>query len=328
MIPGFGPDRFRTGRFRTGGALLALALPVVGCGGAGGGSDLPVVRIGELRFTHADLDRFVESRTGLGASLDAALLSTLLDEFAREQLLLLAADEAGVEVSEIQLLAEIGALNRGPGTDAVRTGSEPEPEGAPADAAEGGEAARFRSEVANRLRVDRLIETVVLDGLEVSDEAARLEFETARPFYSRPETVTLSERRFQDRGTADAAAARLEETGAPEDEDAGAGGFFEIGSFRRGDLPDTVEQAVFGLGPGETTEVVETAAGFRIFRVEQRREAAALSFEEVADVVHLAVLEREAAARIEAFVADLRDRHPVIVHTERLRFPYVGLMQE
>lgn len=318
---------------RARGAYLLALLPGLGagCGGLSGGAELSVISVGERGFTQADLDRFVDSRTGLGASLDAPLLSALLDEFAREQLLLLAADEAGIEVSEIQLLSEIGALDRGPRTEAVQAESEPGGRGAAEGRGDGSETATsgsgFRSQVEDRLRVRQLIETVVLAGLEASEETARLEFETSRAFYARPDTVTLSEQRFTDRSSAEAAARPPPDEPANED-GAHAAAFLPIGTFRRGQLPEVVEQAVFGLGPGETTGVVETAAGFRVFRVDERMAATALEFEEVEDVVRLTVLRREADARIETFVAELRRRHPVTIHSERLDFPYVGLLRE
>ena len=297
-----------------------LVLAGAACGSFAANTDVRVLTVGERAFTGPDFDRFVDSRIGLGATLDAPLLSALLDEFAREQLLLIGADEAGVRVSEIQLLAEIGALSRGPGTEAVRPDDGDLPETGAA-APDGEEAARFRSRVANRLRVDLLLETVVLAGLEASDEATRLEYEAGRAFYARPETITLSEQRFDDRDAAEAAAARVKSS---EDDGAPTGRFIEIGSFRRGELPDAVDRAVFGLEPGDATGVIETAAGFRIFRVDRRLPPGSLDFEEVEDVARLTVLRREADARVEAFVGELRARHPITVHSAGLGFPYVG----
>ncbi len=306
-----------------------------GCDRFADDEELVVVSLGEHEVTQADLDRFVGSRMGLGGTLDAPLLSALLEEFVREQLLVIAAEEEGVEVSEFQLLTEISALRRGPRTDAVRAEEDvAAPEGAD-DSAEGSDdAVWLRSQVEDRLLVDRLMDTVVLAGLEATDEAMQLEFDANRAFYARPETVTLSERRFDDREAAEAAARLLREgsqsggrSGARSGDDDEAGDpFVPIGTFRPGELPDAVDQAVFVLELGDATDAVETAAGFRVFRVDEKLPSGSLEFEEVKDVVRLTVLRREADARVQSLLADLQERHPIRVHADNLSFPYVGLL--
>ena len=304
--------------------LLAVAGP--SCDRFGSEEDVVVVSLGERHATRGALDRFVASRTGLGGALDAPLLSALLEEFVREQLLVIAAEEEGVEVSEGQLLAELSALRRGPGPDAIRPEDGAVPPETAGEEPAGPEDPRLRSQVRNRLLVDRFVDAVVLSGIEATDEALQLEFEANRAFYARPETVTLSERRFDDRESAEAAAESLrEERPSPADDDAGDP-FLPIGSFRRGELPDAVEQAVFTLDPGDITDAVETAAGFRVFRVDRKLPAAALEFEEVEDVVRLTVLRQEADARVQALLEELQNRHPVRIHTDNLTFPYVGTL--
>lgn len=311
--------------------LLALSGLSAGCGFVADPDGRPVLSIGDRDYTHAEFDEFVTARTALGIPVDAALLSVLFDEFVREQLFLIAADDAGIEVSAMRVAAEVSALERLPGAG---------PGGGEAAAAEpaapAGPPPVARRQVRNRLRIERLLETELLGDLAPSDEAALLEFESGLPFYSRPETVSLSERAFEDREEAEAALAEIRaaasETGnggepgaegpsAPE-------GFAAIGAFRRGELPEAVGEVVFELEAGDTTEVIETATGFRIYRVEEHQPGGRLEFEEVEEVVQLTVLRREADARIAAFLEDLRARHPVEVHAARLRFPYVGLLAE
>ena len=302
-------------------AAVVLAVAGASCGDVAENEDLVVISVGEREVTQAVLDRFIASRTGFGGTLDTPLLSGLLEEFVREQLLVIAAEEEGIEVSEVQVIEETSALRRAPGPEVIRTDGE-----AVAPESAGGEPEDpddwLRSRVRDRLMVDRLLDTVVLAGLEATDEALQLEFEANRAFYARPETVTLSERRFDDRESAEAAAGLLREgSGAGEDD---ADPFLPVGTFRRGELPDAVDEAGFVLDSGDTTDAVETAAGFRVFRVDERLPAASLEFEEVRDVVRLTVLRQEADVRVQALLDDLRRRHPVRVHTASLAFPYVG----
>lgn len=315
------------------GAAAGL-LPPAGCGIVDDPEARPVLQIGENEFTHAEFDEFVAIRTALGATPDAALLSVLLDEFVRERLFLIAADEAGIEVSAMRLAAELSALERLPEATAA-----PADEGGPTDPGAGG-AAALRSRVRDRLRIETLFETELLADLESSEEATRLEYESGSPFYSRPETVSLSEIAFDEREAAEAALDRLREGSGDETEAEGGGSdapieaedrvdpFLPIGAFRRGELPDTVGAVVFDLDPGSVTEVIETTSGFRIYRVEEKHPGGPLEFDEVEEVVRLTVLRREADTRMARFLAELRDRHPVTIHAARLRFPYVGLLAE
>ena len=195
-------------------AILLLTLAGASCGNLSEDADLVVVSVGGREVTRGALDRFIASRTGLGTTLDAPLLSALVEELVREQLLVIAAEEEGVEVSLVQLLEETSALRRGPGPDVIRTdGGTVAPETSPGET-EGPDDDWLRSQVRDRLMVDRLMDTVVLAGVEATDEALQLEFEANRAFYARPETVTLSERRFEDRDSAQAAA-RAPPSGTP-----------------------------------------------------------------------------------------------------------------
>ena len=308
------------------GIAVLLALATAGCGALSEEEDLVVVSVGEREVTQGVLDRFIASRTGLGGTLDAPLLSALLDEFVRERLLVIAAEEAGVEVSEVRLLEETSALRRGPGPEVVRTDDGTATTGSAGDAPGSPDDDWLRSRVRDRLLVDRLMDTVVLAGLEATDEALQLEFEANRAFYARPETVTLSERRFDDRESAETAAGLLREGARSAGDGEAADAFLPVGTFRRGELPDAVDEAVFVLDSGDTTDAVETAAGFRVFRVDERLPAASLEFEEVQDVVRLTVLRREADIRVQALLEDLQNRHPVRIYTANLAFPYVGML--
>lgn len=308
------------------GIAVLLALAAAGCGALSEEEDLVVVSVGERDVTQGVLDRVIASRTGLGGTVDAPLLSALLDEFVRERLLVIAAEEAGVEVSEVRLLEETSALRRAPGPEVVQTEDGTAAPGSAGDEPEGPDDDWLRSRVRDRLLVDRFMDTVVLAGLEATDEALQLEFEANRAFYARPETVTLSERRFDDRESAEAAAELLREGARSSGDGDAADGFLPVGTFRRGELPDAVDEAVFVLDSGDTTDAVETAAGFRIFRVDERLPAASLAFEEVRDVVRLTVLRQEADVRVQALLDDLQRRHPVRIHAANLAFPYVGML--
>ncbi len=265
---------------------LLAALVLAGCSGGD-----PIVRLGAQEFVQRDFDRFLETRAGFAPSPGSEVRSALLDEFIRERLLVLGARDAGFTVSETEVRFEIAALDRAePAT--------PHPAG-------------LRDEIRNRLLAQRFLEEGVLQDLEVTEEDMALEWEVSGPLYRRPATITLSEGRFGTREEAERGAAAVE--------------FHPVGVFREGELPEAVEAAVRPLEIGESTGVLETPNGFRIFRLDARAEGGgAVDPEEAAPVVRRSILERRADERMADLLADLRRRYPVTVFSGRLAFPYLG----
>ena len=181
-------------------ALSVLAIASGGCAAQPGQDGRPVVEVGDREFGHDDFDDFVASRTALVPALDAALLSNLLDEFVREQLLVRAAEDAGIDVSEMRIAAELAALERQPGAAAL------DGDGA---AARRRSRSAVRSQVRNRLLVEDFVDSRLLADLDPLEDEMRLEFESARAFYVRPESISLSELRFEDRSDAETARENL-----------------------------------------------------------------------------------------------------------------------
>ncbi|MBI4550526.1 MAG: peptidylprolyl isomerase [Candidatus Omnitrophica bacterium] len=66
---------------------------------------------------------------------------------------------------------------------------------------------------------------------------------------------------------------------ASEDTMAAEGG--NLGTIKRGDLVENLDEALFTLKPGEISPILETPMGYHIFRVEKKTEKKVLSLEEV-----------------------------------------------
>lgn len=79
----------------------------------------------------------------------------------------------------------------------------------------------------------------------------------------------------------------------------------------RGQLAPSLEAAAFRLRPGETSEVIETDAGFHLLRLDERVPAATIAFEQVRDRIREHLTERRGREVLDSEVATLRSRSTV-----------------
>lgn len=90
----------------------------------------------------------------------------------------------------------------------------------------------------------------------------------------------------------------------------------DLGWFAKGDLDEKLEEAASKLAPGQVSGLVESGYGFRILKVEERREAGARPFDEIRpeldEKVRRSVYERE----LKALVAKLRSEADIRVKDE------------
>jgi hypothetical protein len=133
-----------------------------------------------------------------------------------------------------------------------------------------------------------------------------------------PETVSLRQilvptlhqardvrRRLARNPRAFEAIARAESRG-PE---AAAGGY--MGRFAPGQLPPELESAAFRLPAGGTSDIVETALGYHVMRVESRQPAREPTLEEARETIRGRLAREKRAQAERAFVAGILARSKV-----------------
>ena len=94
----------------------------------------------------------------------------------------------------------------------------------------------------------------------------------------------------------------------PEAEDGGS-----IGWVRRGDLVPALEEAVFALDPGETSDAVETEWGVHLLLVEEKDAAGATPFEEARTEIESILRAQNTQEQFRKWMAGLRKRSRVRV---------------
>ena len=78
-----------------------------------------------------------------------------------------------------------------------------------------------------------------------------------------------------------------------------------LGSFRRGELPPEIEQAVFSLSPGQVTGIVTTSFGYHVLRLESKTLPATRSFDESRPDIESRLTEAKTRLRMKQLIDGL-----------------------
>jgi parvulin-like peptidyl-prolyl isomerase len=221
----------------------------------------PVLRVESSELTNADLRAYLEATGADAKGLPPESLSRLFDRFTDEMILLGAARERGIALSEDEkkeYLAKLAAESIAANDDER---SEPvPPEGA-----------------FDRLLVEKYVFLVVRD-TRVAEAEVRDYYEEHKKDFLVQGRIQVSQilvdteekavsvlRRLDRAGEPDFRKIAVEESQGPE---APRGGV--MGVFQQGDLPADMEKVIFALDEGRTSRVVESSYGFHVFRLDRK----------------------------------------------------------
>jgi peptidyl-prolyl cis-trans isomerase C len=295
-------------------SAMVLVAALIGCGPAPPSEDTVVLEVGGRNVAQSELDRFVAASAQQESPfLPGDVMAGLLDQFIEERLLLRAAEDARIEVDAAALERERRLLSPKESTASLQS-----------------DEAAFAQSLEERLRIEKLLKTEVLDSVEVTEDEIAADYEKNREYYTRPETVEISQILVEDEALATEIRQQLgkdpkrfaelarEHSIAPE---ASRGG--KMGSFGRGELPPSLERAVFSLKPGRLSDVIATDFGFHIFRLERLIASRPLELSEVADTIRVELLRKKSDEAIARYTNSLKERYPVKVFRERLSFAFL-----
>lgn len=295
--------------------LLALGA-ASGCAGEKERDETALLDIGGKEVMLSEFDQFVENSVQQESPfLSEDLMAGLLEQFIEEQLLLKAADDAGIQADPGRVAKMRQALDR--------------PEPLPAASVYMDDETLQKS-LEQQSRIQALVQKEVLSSLAVEDWEVERYFAAREDDFVRAESVDVSQILVEDEALAEEIRGELrsnpnvfeelamQHSVGPEAEDGG-----HIGSFARGELPASFEAAVFELAPGRMSDVVATDFGFHIFKVDAKREEQALELGEVADAIRVDLLRDKSDQAMTRYMGELRERYPLTVFREHLSFAFV-----
>jgi peptidyl-prolyl cis-trans isomerase C len=274
-------------------ALATLGGMLVAAGGCGDrgqpppSTDVVAVVGGEL-FTFGEFEDYLQQQLGEpGRGLASDVLSRMFDRFLDEQ-----------------LLARL-ALDRGV---------------APKSA-------------TRRTAIDRLLAAAAAaeaGGGEPDEAEIEAYYSGHHDEFARPERVRLRQILVGDRATADRALGELR-AGADFAEVsrrlAGGGEEASIGDqgvLARDELPPAFAEIIFGLAPGEISDVIAADYGFHLFQVVERLPAETLPLAAAREEIRDRLRQQAADRRLSALAAEARNRYDVEVFERNLPFNYQG----
>ena len=320
---------------RTPAALLAVLsafglLLAVGCGRKEGQGPVarvaglvqgklrgrPVLRVEKSEFVNADFRGYLEATAEDAGGLPEESLSRLFDRFVDEKILLEAARARGISLSEDEKKEYLARI-------AARSISASDPGASEAVPAKGA---------FDRLLVEKYIFLVVRDArvesVEVLDyyEQHKKDFlhqgriQVSQILVDTEEKAVSVLRRLERTGEAEFRTIAREESLGPE---AAKGGV--MGVFLPGDLPVDMEKVIFALDEGRTSQVVESAYGFHVFRLDKRYPPALQTESEAAPEIQKRILAQKIKDSLAAHLAGLKDTLSWQTFTENLFFTYQRL---
>jgi peptidyl-prolyl cis-trans isomerase C len=158
---------------------------------------------------------------------------------------------------------------------------------------------KLREGLTRDLTIQKFVETEIMAGVSVTDEAKRTFYQENAEQMKRPEQVRVShilvmadqnapaEERELARKKSQDLLARLKKgedfatlAGENSDDPGSRANGGELPWVSRGETVPAFEQTAFALAPGEISEVVETPFGFHVIKLAERREARTLPYEE------------------------------------------------
>ncbi len=276
-----------------------------------------VLTIDGAEYTNADYLRYVKVTTGQEfASLSPEALKELVNSFIEEKLLLRAAEKAGVALtSDEKRRYTKGVLGEDSGEISLDENPRLQP-------------------FLDKYLVEKFTAGLI-QGLEVGDEGIERYYEEHKRDFLRPERVRVSQILLE---TQEQAVEALEKVKGKEEEifrntartmsmgmEASRGG--KMGVFAMGQLPVEMDNVIFQLKKDEVSQIVESAYGYHIFRLDEKLEQTLMTPEEAAPEIKKILLNRRIESYMETYLEELKNHLDWSFHSDRLAQPKQEDMQ-
>jgi len=274
-----------------------------------------VATIGDTPVPYKSFERYLadNAENEQGGEQEDTIKSRLLDQFLEEQLLLRAAADLKISISDEEVEAYLKEIGVTEGEADVA-------------APEGKEA--FREKVRQGLILQKTKDVAVLSKVQVTSGEID-DYLKKQPDVTREaRAVVLRQILVDDKRLAE----RLRQTLASDPsrfealarENSVAPDRGQARKYSEEDLPVELRAPLFALEAGQVSPVLENAQRFLIFQVVKKVEPREADKDEIRRRVRLQLFQQKGQQVLERYLADLKEKTQIHVNRAILQFQYVG----
>ncbi|HUJ33291.1 MAG TPA: peptidylprolyl isomerase [Candidatus Acidoferrum sp.] len=206
----------------------------------------------------------------------------------------------------------------------------------------------YKTQIRNKLLTDEVIRREVAGHMDIPPEEVKQFYEAHKQEFDLPEQVVLAEIFLSTEGRTPEEVASVQRKADDlrnrvvkgedfsllaqrysEGSTAKDGG--NLGTFQRGQLSKQLEDAVFDMGKGQITDVIQTKTGFEILKVVDRYAAGQQPLEKVHTQIENKLYMQKMEPAMRDYLAQLREESYVMVrpgYTDSAAVPGTGAVQE
>ncbi|MBU2538775.1 MAG: peptidylprolyl isomerase [Proteobacteria bacterium] len=261
------------------------------------------------------LGRFQEQGRKPSDTEMTSLRESVLEKMIKLELLSQESKKAGVSVSATDIENELKGYKKGFADDKSF---------AKALGEAGITEAELRKQIGKNLTIQKFIDTKFKGKAQVTEQEAKDFYNNNQDKFAQPEMaharhILITAKETESKADKDRKRAKLVQikkqlkdgadfaelakqfSDCPSKERGG-----DLGFFPRGQMVKPFEQAVFKMMPGDVSDVVETEFGYHLIKLEEKKPAKTVSFDEAKAKITAYLTQEKVTNNIEAFLAETK----------------------
>jgi parvulin-like peptidyl-prolyl isomerase len=279
-----------------------------------------ILKISDSFYSNSDFEKYLLSIAGqeyIGLSVSS--LSRLFDDFIDEKILLQAATDQEITLTDDEQKEYLAKLTRESWLNEKKS---------PLDELE-------YETLLGKLVIEKYLSQQI-DKIDVTDEEVKEYYELHKREFLRPERVRVSQILLRTEGNAveilervkNASGEVFREIASAESSGVEASKGGDMGLFEMGQLPFEMEKVVFSLKVGEVSPVVESSYGYHIFRLDEKLEPELVSEDSAFSEIKIKIFNQRIQQFLRDHMASLKSQLDWNSYPSNLSFSYQRIDHE
>ena len=263
------------------------------------------------------LGRFQEQGRKPSDAEMVSLRESVLEKMIKLELLNQESKKAGVAVNAADIDNELKGYKKGFADDKAF---------AKALGEAGITEAELRKQIGKNLAIQKFIDSKFKGKVQVTEQEAKDFYNSNQDKFAQPEMaharhILIAAKEKDPKADRDSKRAKLvkikkqlkdgadfadlakQSSDCPSKERGG-----DLGFFPRGQMVKAFDQVVFKMMPGDTSDIVETEFGYHLIKLEEKKPAKTVSFDEAKAKITAYLTQEKVTANIEAFIAEAKGK--------------------